>query len=549
MRNLDIVKATSWLVAALLTVFSTLSYSAVIATVSQTQVAKGEIILLKITSDQKADSSDIDFSVLQENFYTGTPSFGSSYQNINGQSSVRSEWSLSLAPLRAGILTIPSFSLNGENTKAIDITATIDPSAPQPDELVDISSSLEKPSLYLGEVTLLNTKLTIKTDIRQLRDPAITPPSSSDPLTLEPIGEAKQYRTVINGIEATVVEQSYRVSATAAGHYSISTPKFSALVVDRGNGRSNARLVPIAHQSSPLDIEIMEKPAHVSGEWIPASQLTLRQQWFDENGELIGDSTRVNTTVGAPITREITLSVQGTNLANLPNIAPDYPETVRLYSEPVKTEQTEDQITMTLKQVIIPKSEGEIVLPELSLNWWNTKVGEQNTAQLDGLKLISKKSELLTLALNTSDTSDTLRNSDLPPITHQVSAGYWPYISLFFALLWLMTLWYAIKNHTKSLLPIQEEEKAASDVNPKQLIAAIKLRDGVAFQSLMNKWYDENSTLDPTDKGEITQESEMMMKEIYSPVNGNWDDTKLIKLITKARKNQKRQPESPLASL
>ena len=64
------------------------------ASVSTNRLSKEEVFQLKIVAEENLDSDDIDFSVLQHDFYTGTPHFGF-YTNItNGKKTVRSEWTL-----------------------------------------------------------------------------------------------------------------------------------------------------------------------------------------------------------------------------------------------------------------------------------------------------------------------------------------------------------------------------------------------------------------------------------------------------------------------
>ncbi|MGT0150797.1 hypothetical protein ACT691_20850 [Vibrio metschnikovii] len=77
---------------------------------------------------------------------------------------------------------------------------------------------MSRDTLYPAESTVLTTRLTIKADRRRLQNTHITPPSV-DGMTIGQIGETQQYQTVIAGIEATIIEQQYRLTAIQAGEY------------------------------------------------------------------------------------------------------------------------------------------------------------------------------------------------------------------------------------------------------------------------------------------------------------------------------------------
>ena len=73
---------------------------------------------------------------------------------------------------------------------------------------------------------------------------------------------------------------------------------------------------------------------------------------------------------------------------SLPDIQLTYPKTVRVYNEKPKFGQDKSGNTvMTLKQVIMPKQSGEIVLPSVNVPWWNSQTGQAQTAQVKGLTL------------------------------------------------------------------------------------------------------------------------------------------------------------------
>ena len=107
------------------------SYAQAIATVSKNQITENEVIQLMISVDESADQSKFDPSQLGTDFRSGQVSFGSSRSLVNGDYSVQSQWTLSIAPTKMGILTIPSMEVAGQKTNPISIRVTKDATAPK----------------------------------------------------------------------------------------------------------------------------------------------------------------------------------------------------------------------------------------------------------------------------------------------------------------------------------------------------------------------------------------------------------------------------------
>ncbi|MDB1125798.1 BatD family protein [Vibrio algarum] len=444
-EKLHINSITLFITGIVLLLLSHLSHAAVIASVSNNKMAKGEIFTLKIVSDNQADSGEIDFSILEDSFYMGRPSFSSSMNSINGTRSIRSEWTVSLAPLKAGNLTIPSFDVQGEQTVPIKITSSIDPKTPNTDDLVSLQAQLSKNEIYPGEIAQLNTRLIIKTDARRVQNPKLVPPGSLESLNIEPTGEAKQYLSIIDGIEATVIDQSYQITANDAGLKSITGPRFTATILDRNNNTGATRLIPVSAETGQVSINVLAKPVDFIGSWLPSPNLTLSQKWLDDNGNELTNVESISTTAGSAITREIVLTVESISPSQVPNLAVSYPPEIRYYDEPPKITQDGNKVSMTLKHVLIPKAEGNIDLPSLSVNWWNTTKKEAQTTELSGLVLTVTQSQTHSIKL---DSSENLKTQPIQTPTETVivkDSGIWPYLTALISALWLITLTLLIK--------------------------------------------------------------------------------------------------------
>ena len=526
------------------------SLAAVIASISTNQVAKGEVFLLKIVSDERLNSDEVDFSVLDDDFFMGTPNFGSSRNSINGKTSVRSEWNLSLAPLRSGILTIPSFIVGNDTTDPIQITSTVDPSEPRQQDLIEFQTKLSQKEIYPGEIARLATRLIVKTDPRQLQNPSIEPPTHSGKLEIEPIGESKQYQTVIDGLAVTIVDQAYQVSAQEPGQYVINGPKINVIVLNR-NGRTGAtKLIPVDTQRKQIQVNVLAKPTKVKGNWLPSSNLKLNQVWQDETGAIIEGKDAIKTQVGSPLTRILTLSVENVAQSHLPNIEVIYPGSIRLYEESPQFSSDNHSVIMTIKQVLIAKEPGDISLPPVNISWWNTREKRPETAKVKGLFLTATQSDSQVLSLMPSQTTESKQNPNKIEVEKVIieDAGIWPYLTALFALLWLTTVLLLLRHRR----PVRDEQPQINtdDDTIKQLITALKNSDGIQSQALLDRWIEENHNVSKALVSEMRLELKQMMKSIYQENEQHWDSAHLIRLLKKANKRKQKKPSEPaLANL
>ncbi|WP_241670203.1 BatD family protein [Vibrio vulnificus] len=183
-----------------------LAAKSLVASVNKTKVSKNEVIQLTVRADYSLDANDIDFSSLSQDFFTSSPRFVNSSNYINGQASKLSEWTLSIAPNRAGIVTIPAFSVDGESTAPIPLEVSVDQHEPNVSDIIQYSMQLETSTLYPQQSILLKVEIRILADPRRLENPRITPPSIQG-VEIKPQGQTRQFQRVEQGLQVTIIEQ------------------------------------------------------------------------------------------------------------------------------------------------------------------------------------------------------------------------------------------------------------------------------------------------------------------------------------------------------
>ncbi|WP_240458270.1 BatD family protein [Vibrio neptunius] len=544
--NRQIMKLISLLALALSFLSQPAMAANVWASVSKNKVVKNEVFQLRVVVDEKVSSDDIDFSGLDQDFYVGRPSFSSSINIVNGNRSTRSEWNLTLAAQTLGVAKIPSFTVNGASSKPIAIQVTMDRDEPKISDLVELRSSLDKTTLYPNESASLQTRLIIKADPRRLQNPNVVPPRV-DGLTLTQIGEPNQYQSVLGGVEVTVLDQNYLITADQPGEYTLTSAAFKGSVVYGNDRTGTTKLISVDTPVKTFDIKVEDKPAGYTGVWLPTSELNLAQTWTSADGENIASSSTPQAKVGDSITRELTLDIKGLSSDRFPNLKIAYPQGIRVYEEKPQFAQLDNGFTrMTLKQVLIPQQTGKVDLPEVNLNWWDSQNKQQKTARLGGLSLDVSPGESLNIPVPASPYTAP---ADVKTVTVS-DPGIWPYLTGLFALLWAIStvLWL-----TKRPQTIESDNRQinvplkSSDA----LIAALKAGDHFKAQHCASKWLAEAQINDPSLVNEIQNELDEMQKCHFSQQETGWNAAKLLKLINKVDKMPRaaEKPKERLAKL
>ncbi|MDC5706095.1 BatD family protein [Vibrio europaeus] len=524
-------RLTVALFALLITFVSPLALATnVLATVSKNKVVKNEVFQLRIVVDKKVSSDALDFRSLEQDFYLGRPSFGSSVNIINGDRSTRSEWNITLAPQRLGVATIPAFTLDGASSTPIEIQVSVDSNEPKISELIEVQSQLSKSQLYPNESAILTTRLIVKADPRRLQNPNVIPPKAQG-ISLVALGEPKQYQSVLDGVEVTVLDQSYRVTADAAGEFTLTGIGFKGSVVYGDDRTGTTKLVSANTPAKQFTIKVKPIPTDYKGKWLPAASLSLSQQWQDSNGEQIDASTAHSTRVGESITREINLDIQGLASERFPEIKVNYPSSVRVYQEKPKFSELANGVTrITIKQVIIAEQQGEVKLNDIKLNWWNSSDSSAQESVLSGLSLdVSPAS-----ALNNEPISSPVTNQPTTKTVTLYDAGYWPYLTALFAALWLATLLLLFRNRQKSPQINAQVQKTSTTAD--KLVNALKEDDKVKASFLVKTWLDEHPYISSDLKQKIDKQVAEMNQSQYSNSSQSWQANELIALIKQAEK-------------
>ncbi len=190
-------------------------------------------------------------------------------------------------------------------------------------------------------------------------------------------------------------------------------------------------------ESEALHLAVEPKPSGFSGtQWQPARDYRLTQQVSS------GDALRV----GEPVTRTVIIDVIG--LEENMIVEPVWPELpgARIYpDQPQGITRDDGKWVLGHKEfryAVVPEMEGELVLPELRVEWWDTQTSSAQTVVLDAYTISVLPSALVPPQIQTTALTGAATDGVVP--SHLPSGrgqpAYWRWLTLLFATLWLLTL-------------------------------------------------------------------------------------------------------------
>ncbi len=476
-----------------LIIMSFVSQAKVSATVDRTKIVIGETFNLTISVDSNTNEQP-DLSELQEVFQVLGTSQSSSTQIINGSYSVNKSWQISLMPTSVGKNTIPPIRLGNEMTRAIPVEVVkSDPNAKANGDLF-IEVETDKTSAFVKEQILITVKLFYSIS---LSEGSLSEPIASNAIVTQ-LDKGTTYSTTRDGRNYTVLERHFALFAEKSGQLDVNPIIFSGR--DNSSRRSFSMFStgkPVRAVSKPLSFEIKPIPQSALGkDWIPARNVQLSQQW--SKGEY---------KVGEPITRTITVYVEGLGETQVPDLKlGDIPD-VRIYPEQPQTqEEKTTQTIKTYKQVkfaIIPIHEGAIRIPEYKLEWYNTETGETEYAKLPPVTLqvaagdyAMEKPVIESLFKNKekqADESTETKETQAAQATKvkivKQDDPLWKIIAAIFALLWLITLGYWLKSKPQKGSTKKAEKPI--EISKNQILYAIENRDAKELQTVLIDWWNQ----------------------------------------------------------
>lgn len=430
-------------------------------------VTKNETFQLTLIQDGTQGGVP-DLSVLNDNFLIVGTERHINYSVINGQSTTSSQWVITLKPLKSGVLSIPAIKIGTEKSSAMTINVEAgNNKASVPDldqQAVALTTSVNTTKPYVNQQVIYTVKLY---NSKRLLDADYQAPQIEDALLI-PLGDAKRYQSMKDNVNYVVEEQNYAVYPQKSGELKILSPVFSAVVYDIDSQRIKA-------QDKPTTLNVQPVPKkYQAGGWLPARQVTLKEQYENTNQTLGQGTTLIRTVtlegVAVPAQLLPQLHFEGADAFSV------YPEKG---TERNQVKQGELVGSTEFKVTYLFNKPGKVIIPELRIQWFNTETGKDEFALL-----APKSMEIIPASVSSTSNAPTTPMGQAITTAPTPRAGasfdlrqqvFWGWIAaLVFAVAWVLTLilWYA-QRHSKPCTKGQGKralaqlKKACVNHNPK----------------------------------------------------------------------------------
>jgi len=432
------------------------AWAAFQASVDRNPVAEGESFTLMLKSDESLDE-DPDLSVLQQDFDVLGKSSGSSMQIINGRVSRSIQWQISLMPKHTGPSVIPAIKAGGQSTQAIVIGVTkVDQAkaAQQSGELF-VEVSAEPRTAYVQQQIIFIVRLYRTVNIGN--DSTLSDPKFPDmDAIVERLGEDRIYQTTRNGQTYAVIERRYAVYPQKSGSFSSAPVQFDGVIIENTRGRGGFMFDPFGQITRQKRVNSQTLPFTIkpvsavfgSAQWLPAAKLQLSEQWSENPPKFIA---------GEPVTRTLVISASGLTASQLPALGGQAIDGFKLYpDQPVFKDNKGDNGVSgvrTQKIAIMPTHPGSFILPAIEVQWWNVSTDRMEVARLPAKTItvlagsastvLASPSPALTEGTMPAEPGTAKADISLLPGNLELTytqRGWWPWVSLFLGVGWLVTL-------------------------------------------------------------------------------------------------------------
>lgn len=436
-------------------VFALLALWLACACVSQAQVrawldrnpvAQGEAVALNIETDEVAAQPDL--SLLRADFDIVDQSSSRQMQWVNGAFSTKTLHAVSLVPKRSGRLQIPALRIGAQATPPLSVTVRAaavgagDPADTNAD--IFIETEVDEPNPYVQQAVGVTLRLYHAMNLTGQLDL-----DAPDGASLQRIGNDAQSVQTRNGRSYNVFERRYLLLPERSGALTLPAPRFAGNRVGGwmddffGSGGQALRA-----RGTPRTLQVRAQPANAPQPWLPLRSLQLRYVAAPQQAR-----------AGEAATLTVEATAIGAARAQMPELPSPSVPGAQVFAEPVQYEETfrdgVPQVTVTRRYSIVPGGSGSLRIAGPRMAWWDVRAGAAKTAALADLQLqvAPGTGGFAGRQLPSTPAAATANVTATADAATQVPAHVWPWLAAGFAVLWLLTLIWAVGRRHDTAAP------------------------------------------------------------------------------------------------
>lgn len=409
-------------------------------------IALGETATLNIETDQ-ATADAPDYSTLMRDFDLSGNTSNRQFEMINGQGRTRVLFAVALQPKREGLLTIPALTVGTQRTQPLALTVTAASAAPaRAGGMVFIETEVDDDEPYVQQAVGLVMRLYYAVPLLSGQLELDTPEGAS----MQRVGEDLQYAREIGGRRYNVVERRMLLIPERSGTLTIPGARFSGRGAGGffdevfGDGQRELRA-----SGPPRLLKVLGTPANASQPWLPLRDLRLRYV-----------ATPQQTRTGETASVVVEATADGATATQMPELQLTASEGAQVFAEPVQSDETfvngRPQVKVTRRFSVVPARAGKLTLDAPRLGWWDVRSDSARVATLARLTLdvapgAGSTSAPAPTAAAPAPASSAQRWVRVPGV--QGGVGVWAVTTVAFALLWLLTLAWALQRRHAATHP------------------------------------------------------------------------------------------------
>jgi hypothetical protein len=472
--------------------------AAVRAWVDNPQIIPGDTVELTLAHDGQT-SSQPDLTPLRQDFDIVGRSTSTSLQIVNGRASATTQLTLSLAPKHSGQLTVPSISWDSDRSPPLTLVVAASGGGAgaargTSDSRIFLETDADPKTPYVQGAVHVTVRVFAALPLAHadLEFPA------TDAAIVRQVGSDEVNTIERNGQSYQVVTRHYLLFPQHSGHLSVPGAILSGQVPDRSrhlnandpfsgffanspfSGMFSMRK-PIRLNSDPITLDVLPRPAGAGmSYWLPAQNVNVTAQLRP---------TDTQAHVGDPVTLDLKLQAEDLTAAQLPDLSTllALPPGIKAYPDEPKLKDTVqgNNIVGDREQsvALIAEQPGNYTIPELHLNWWDTRTNQTRQTVIPARTLVvlpmdgSKTPAAEPTPQSTAGASTSAQTTPPVPSASRTPAtgpqrqwpatgyGPWPWVSLGLGLLWVATLigWIRSRRRAPSSVPTSAAAASSPD--------------------------------------------------------------------------------------
>jgi len=343
----------------------------------QNRIFEGDIAQLTIEHDADIPSLyAIDTSDLDSDFIVLDVRPRVSQHFTENKTIHRMQWKIRMVPRHGGSIRVPPLAFGGNHSEALLLRVDQAPASIRARENVFIEVEIFPEDPYPGQQTRITTRLFHNLP---LHDGSLAEPES-ERATIFRSGSDSRYSLLRGGESFDVLERSILLTPDSNGQLPVTGATFRGMIT---SGSALAERY-IYRQGENLQLAVREKPSGFDNRpWLPAQKIELALQWDEP-----ADNLQTGDSLG------VTLSLEATGLPAeaLPaGILVSDSSQYKIYAdEAVRNTRivnhfNGEQLIGRLQQrfVIILQQPGELVIPALTLAWWDVEQAVERAASIE----------------------------------------------------------------------------------------------------------------------------------------------------------------------